>query len=113
VFGSREGFSYFVSSSMNLTSSELPIPSSNATTLGPQHRVLGARGHCNNPGQGWGGLVSLVRRLDRLRHDRSPQMGVVQLLSRELDCGSCRVLFSFVWTGEAAGEHETQRGVRF
>ena len=110
VFGSRRGVSYFVPSSMYLMSSELHIPSSKTTTLRPRHRVLGAWGHCN-PMQGWGGLVSLVRRLYRLGPDRSPQVGVMQLLSREPNCASCRVMIVFVRTGEAAKEQETQRGV--
>jgi hypothetical protein len=84
---------------MNLTSYESPTPSSRATTLEPQHRVLGAQGH-GNPEEGCGGLGALVS-----------MTGVLQPLPWEPDSDNQKVVTAIARKGEATGEQEAQRGV--
>ena len=62
--------------------------------LEPQHRVLGVRGRWDL-WQGPSGLISLVGRRNCLRPDRGLQRGVLQLLSREPDCGNQSVVTAF------------------
>jgi hypothetical protein len=63
-------------------------------TLEPQHRVLGVQERWDL-WQGPSGFVSLVGGRNCLRPDVGLQMGVLQPLSREPDCGNRSVVTAF------------------
>ncbi len=83
----------------------------NATTLEPRHRILGVRGHWDL----WQGpiAVSCLWPVDVIVSGQTGVwiMGVMLLLSWELDCGNWSLVIAFVRKGEAAEVQGASRGV--